>query len=96
MGHDLIIYSNGLGLVDQTVTTGAASPAANALLPVTVTIGGVEVPVAYAGLTPNLVGLYQVNVTLTSGVPTGDNIAVVLTQNGITSNPNLPILISIR
>jgi uncharacterized protein (TIGR03437 family) len=78
------------------VGTGEASPAAQTLLPVTVTIGGVEVPVAYAGLTPGFVGLYQVNVNLTSGVPTGDNIPVVLRQNGIESNPNLPILISIR
>ena len=96
IGHDLIIYSNGLGLVDQTVATGAASSAANALLPVRVTIGGVEVPVAYAGLTPGFVGLYQVNVHLSSSVPTGDDIAVVLEQNGITSNPLLPIRISIR
>jgi hypothetical protein len=35
-------------------------------------------------------------VNLTSGVPTGDNIPVVLRQNGIQSNPNLPILISIQ
>ncbi|HXI19850.1 MAG TPA: hypothetical protein VNH46_02115, partial [Gemmatimonadales bacterium] len=96
IGHDLVIYSSGLGLVDAAVETGAASPGAHALLPVTVKIGGVEVPVAYAGLTPGYVGLYQVNVKLTEGVPTGDDIAVELTQNGITANPILPITLSIR
>ena len=55
-----------------------------------------QLPVDYAGLTPGFVGLYQVNVHLGSSVPTGDNLAVVLTQNGIASNPNLPIRISIR
>jgi uncharacterized protein (TIGR03437 family) len=65
-------------------------------LPVTVTIGGVQLPVDYAGLTPGYVGLYQVNVHLGANVPTGDNLAVVFTQNGIASNPNLPIRISIR
>ena len=29
IGHDLIIYSNGLGQVDQAVGTGEASPAAS-------------------------------------------------------------------
>ena len=76
--------------------TGEASPTAQAVLPVTVQIGGVEVPVSYAGLAAGYVGLYRVNVTLTSGVPTGDNLPVVIRQNGIESNPNLPILISIR
>jgi len=96
LGHDLVIYSNGLGRVETEVATGSASPAAQALLPVTVTVGGVPVPVAYAGLTPGYVGLYQVNVNLTGSVPTGDNIPVVLKQNGIESNPILPILLSIR
>jgi uncharacterized protein (TIGR03437 family) len=96
LGHDLIIYSGGLGLTDATVQTGAASPAGNALLPVTVTIGGVPVIPDYAGLSPGFVGLYQVNVHLGNSIPTGDNLDVVLTQNGITSNPNLPIRISIR
>lgn len=95
-GDDLIIYSNGLGLVDQDVGTGEASPGAQVLVPVTVKIGGVEVPVAYAGLTPGYVGLYQVNVKLTDGVPTGDGVAVELEQNGISSNPILPITISIH
>ena len=96
LGHELIIYSNGLGRVEQEVASGAASPQAQALLPVTVTIGGVEVPVSYAGLTPSFVGLNQVNVTLSGSVPTGDNIPVIVKQNGIESNPNLPILVSIR
>ena len=96
LGHELIIYSNGLGRVGQEVASGEASPQAQALLPVTVTIGGVEVPVSYAGLTPSFVGLNQVNVTLSGSVPTGDNIPVIVKQNGIESNPNLPILVSIR
>jgi len=47
-------------------------------------------------LAPGFVGLYRVDVELTGGVPTGDGIAVVLRQNGIASNPNLPVAIPIR
>ena len=96
IGETIQIFSNGLGLVDQTVAAGAVSPSANALLAVTATVGGVEVPVSYAGLAPGFVGLYRVDVQLTSGVPTGDAVAVVLRQNGIASNPNLPVSIPIR
>ena len=96
IGHDLVLYSNGLGLVSQAVGTGEASPAAQAVLPVTVEIGGAAVPASYAGLTVGYVGLYQVNLTLSNGVPTGDNLPVVIRQNGIESNPLLPIRISIR
>jgi uncharacterized protein (TIGR03437 family) len=68
-------------------------PAATAVLPVTVLIGGVEVPVSYAGLTTGYVGPYQVDVTLTNAVLTGDDIPVIIRQNGIPSNP---IFLSIR
>jgi uncharacterized protein (TIGR03437 family) len=96
IGHELIIYSNGLGRVEQEVGTGQASPQAQALLPVTVEIGGAAVPVSYAGLTPGFVGLDHVRVTLTGAVPTGNDIPVVIKQNGIQSNPDLPILLSIQ
>jgi uncharacterized protein (TIGR03437 family) len=61
--------------------------------PVTVTVGGVEVPVQYQGLTPTLVGLNQINILLTGSAPTGDNVPLVVTQNGVPSNT---VFLSIR
>jgi len=66
------------------------------LLPVTVTVGGVEAPVVYQGLAPGFVGLYQVNVVLPSTVTPGDAVPVVVRQNGIVSNPDLPATIPVR
>jgi uncharacterized protein (TIGR03437 family) len=97
IGDTLQIFANGLGLVDQPVGTGAASPSFSTVQsPVTVEIGGVQVPVVYQGLAPGFVGLYQVNVVLTPGVPTGPAVPLVLRQNGIPSNPNLPVSIPIQ
>jgi len=46
---------------------------------VTATVGGVDAPVIFSGLTPTLVALYQVNVQVPAGAPTGDAVNVVLT-----------------
>ncbi len=62
----------------------------------TVTIGGVEAPVAYQGLAPGFVGLYQVNAVLPSTVAPGDAVLVEIRQNGIVSNPDLPATIPVR
>ena len=41
--------------------------------------GGVDAPVVFAGLTPTLVALYQVNVQVPANAPTGDAVPLVLT-----------------
>jgi uncharacterized protein (TIGR03437 family) len=53
---------------------------------VTVNIGGIQVPAAFAGLSPGFVGLYQVNIQVPSGVQPGDAVPLVITQAGVNSN----------
>jgi uncharacterized protein (TIGR03437 family) len=87
IGDTLQLFATGLGLTDPAVATGAAAPASTTVLDdVSVRIGGVEVPVVYQGLAPGFVGLYQVNVVLTPNLTAGDDVAVVIRQNGIPSN----------
>ena len=96
-GDTLQIFTTGLGTTDPPVETGAAAPGFSTVLnPVTVTIGTVEVPVVYQGLAPTYVGLYQVNVVLPTSVTPGDAVPIVIRQNGILTNPNLPVSIPIR
>jgi minor extracellular serine protease Vpr len=52
-----------------------------------VTIGGVSAPVAFSGLAPGFVGLYQVNVQIPTTAPVGAAIPIVLVIGGFTSNP---------
>jgi uncharacterized protein (TIGR03437 family) len=89
-GDTLVIYCAGLGAVAPAVATGSAapgSPPAKASSTVTVTIGGQPAPVAFAGLTPTYAGLYQVNVTVPSGITAGPSVPVIITAGGLSSPP---------
>jgi uncharacterized protein (TIGR03437 family) len=53
---------------------------------VTVNVGGVDAPKPqFAGLSPGLVGLYQINVTVPNTLMRGDQVPVVITTGGQTS-----------
>ncbi len=89
-GDTLVIYCTGLGPVNPAVPDGAAaplSPLSNTVNPVTVTVGGMPAKVGFAGLTPTLAGLYQVNVTVPTGVAAGANVPVIVTTSGFSSAP---------
>ena len=90
-GQYISIYASGLGPVTNTPADGApaptAPPFATMTLTPTVTIGGVQAPVIqYMGLAPGLVGLYQLNVQVPPGVPSGNAVQVVIAIAGSTSN----------
>jgi uncharacterized protein (TIGR03437 family) len=53
---------------------------------VTCTIGGVSVPVEYAGPTPGFVGMDQVNLRLTKGLPSSDWNPLILSVDGRPAN----------
>jgi uncharacterized protein (TIGR03437 family) len=62
-GEIVVIYATGLGAVNTPVASGSAASGGDpTTATVTVTIGGQNAPVQYAGLTPGDVGLYQINV----------------------------------
>lgn len=65
-------YAAGLGSATPLPADGAASgsnPPSNADTTVDVFVNGVETPsVAFAGLSPSYVGLYQINFVVPSGV----------------------------
>jgi uncharacterized protein (TIGR03437 family) len=95
-GDTVELYVNGLGPVTNagSVLSGEPSPlsplAQTSPYP-TVTIGGVNAPVSFSGLAPNIVGLYQVNITVPSTVPSGTQ-PIVLTIGGVnTKVSQLPI-----
>jgi len=90
-GDVVVVYCTGLGATTPAVRSGEAapgppSPLAKVVMPVTVTIGGQPAVVQYAGLTPNFVGLYQVNVQIPAGVSPAASVPLVITQDGVPSN----------
>jgi uncharacterized protein (TIGR03437 family) len=74
VGEQVALFVSGLGTVNSTTAAGAAGPpnaSATLVNPIYVFIDGVQATVNYQGLAPGLAGLYQVNVTIPSGVTTG-------------------------
>ena len=64
-GTYLTAYLIGSGPLDNLIATGAAAPMtplSAETLTTTATLGGAPAPVAFAGMTPGLVGLMQVNI----------------------------------
>jgi uncharacterized protein (TIGR03437 family) len=92
-GDTVVIYVIGLGPTSPAVASGTASPTPAATVPQTqvcfgqhtVVIQPVCTNAAFAGLTPGLVGLYQVNVTIPPGLPTG-NVPIFFTVGSQASD----------
>jgi uncharacterized protein (TIGR03437 family) len=90
IGETVTIYCTGLGIVSPAVVEGQQpTTASQTVNPVTATIGGVNAPVSYAGVTPGAPGLYQVNLMVPSGIATGDKVPVQITIAGQTSQANV-------
>jgi len=88
-GTIIQVYATGLGPTDPAAKTGEPAPASPPALlkpeiQLTATIGGVPAEIQFKGLAPGYVGLYQVNLKVPSGLPSGD-VPLVLTANGLPS-----------
>ncbi len=71
-GDVVVFYCAGLGAVTPALRAGEAPLSiTNTAGQVRITIGGVEIPIAFAGLAPGFAGLYQVNAVIPEGVPAG-------------------------
>jgi uncharacterized protein (TIGR03437 family) len=84
----LTIYLVGMGATTPpvpTATVAPSSPLAQVPSQVLVTVDGQPAIVSFAGLTPGLVGLYQINFTVPDGAKTG-SLNVVITQDGVPAN----------
>lgn len=92
-GSVIQVFATGLGPTTPQVKTGEAAPAnpVAVLVPetqLTASIGGLPAEILFQGLAPGFVGLYQVNLRVPSGVPSGD-VPLALTANGLRSNEAL-------
>jgi uncharacterized protein (TIGR03437 family) len=86
-GEYIIFYLAGLGSTNSPVATGAATPdqLINPVIAPTLTLNNNPVPIAFVGLTPTAVGLYQINFQVPAGTPAGDQ-QLTITQSGLPSN----------
>ena len=88
-GEAVEIFAAGLGPVTAPPAAGepaGVDPLARTLLAVAARVGGREAEVVFAGLTPGLAGLYQVNALLADDIPSGDAVEVEIEVAGRVSN----------
>jgi uncharacterized protein (TIGR03437 family) len=92
----LVILATGLGAVDQTIADGANSMdmTRNTLAQPTVLIGGVAAQVTFCGLSPQFVGVNQINVMIPAGTPAGNAVSLQIQVNGIVSSNPVSIAVS--
>jgi uncharacterized protein (TIGR03437 family) len=92
----LIILCTGLGAVDSSIANGAASgdKLRTATTTPTVLIGNKPATVVFAGLSPQFVGVNQINVAVPAGTPTGDKVPIQISVGGITTSADITIAVS--
>jgi uncharacterized protein (TIGR03437 family) len=97
-GETLLFYATGLGATNPIANDGAAAPSNPPAMVVDPNLsvdifdaqGNVNnFNVAFAGLVPGLVGVYQINFTVPSGVASGIGYLEVNTTDGLTSQAKI-------
>jgi uncharacterized protein (TIGR03437 family) len=87
-GEALVIYLVGMGATNQPVPAGARSPfnpPAQVISGIQLTVDGQPADVRFAGLTPDGVGLYQINFVVPANAGSG-NLDVDIAQEGVHAN----------
>jgi uncharacterized protein (TIGR03437 family) len=81
-GDTIMLYGIGFGPVSDGTSAGVIDQNLNQLdAALDITIGGVSATIQYAGLTPQVVGLYQFNVVVPD-IPANDKTPLTFTLNG--------------
>jgi adhesin/invasin len=87
VGTVVVMYVTGLGPLDHPLPTGSpalSNPLSNATVVPTVTIGGANAVVQFAGMSPGFVGLGQINMVIPKLA--NGTYPVVVTQGSQSSN----------
>jgi uncharacterized protein (TIGR03437 family) len=87
VGSVVVMYVTGLGPLDHPLPTGSpasSNPLSKATVVPTVTIGGANAVVQFAGMSPGFVGLGQINMVIPKLAK--GTYPVLVTQGGQTSN----------
>jgi uncharacterized protein (TIGR03437 family) len=86
-GETIVVYMVGLGAVNGTLADGAATPANPPLSTVSapqMTIANAPLTISFSGLTPGLIGIYQVNAAAPASFSQSGSAAMQVTAAGQT------------
>jgi uncharacterized protein (TIGR03437 family) len=95
-GSVVAIYCTGGGTMNPAVIDGSVVGATlpHLTLPVSVTIGGIDAKVEYAGGVPqSIAGLVQINVDVPANIATGSKVPIVVKVGAVTSSAGVTIAV---
>jgi uncharacterized protein (TIGR03437 family) len=95
-GSVIQIFATGEGQTSPAGQTGAVTGSGGGapVSHVTVTIGGIDAVVQFAGAAPQAVaGLFQVNAVVPQGVPSGSAVPLILSVGGAPSQAGVTIAV---
>ena len=94
-GEAIVIYATGLGRTLPAVATGFAAstkPLPAAIDQPDVSLGGLSLPLYYAGLAPGEVGVYQINALVPGWAPTGMQVPLTITQGSVSTTLTVRVI----
>jgi uncharacterized protein (TIGR03437 family) len=92
-GDTVMLYGIGFGTVSPNIPPGQIAELSNQLVaPLTVSIGGAQANLAYAGQAPTYVGLYQFNVVIPN-VAASNTAPLTFSLNGVSGTQTLAIAV---
>ena len=94
-GEVIVAYATGVGRVTQVVRTGdmaPVAPIASAQSIPAVIVNNLSAQVMFAGLTPGLVGVTQLNIKLPSTLPSGSLPLQIIGPSGTSPSVNLSVV----
>ncbi len=97
IGDTVVIYATGLGPLDSPIANGDKPPAGKLIHTLhhqSVLFGGHSAEVEFAGLSPQFVGVYQLNVIVPSTSPKGDNVPIQLVLGGIGTPSSITVAVT--
>ncbi len=94
IGDTIIIYATGLGATDSPIADGdIPKKLTNTGTVPIVLIGGVSAHVDFSGMSPQFVGVNQLNVVIPNTAP-GNSVSLQLQVGGISSPSNITMAVS--
>jgi uncharacterized protein (TIGR03437 family) len=94
-GEGIVIYATGLGRTLPAVAAGFAAttnPLPVAINQPVVSLGGLSLPLYYAGLAPGEVGVYQINALVPGWAPTGMQVPLTITQGSVSTTLTVRVI----
>lgn len=93
-GETITLYGIGFGPVTPDIPAGQIAGQTNTLvLPLTISFGGTPGVLAYWGLAPGVVGLYQINVVVPT-IAASDAVPLTFNLSGATGTQTLYTAVS--